>query len=310
MHWPQELSKKGHAFLRTQLDVMGDYGIKVVRTTDGIPVVIEVKHVSRPKRAHPMFPVWHRTRIVRASLDAEGNWRLHCSCLWSGLVGMPCRHLAAVNGGAALEDCVLRWHNATLRGEMDKYVHRFEDAGGGYVGALMSAVAMDRGKDAAPEAEWDGDVGDGDDFGGELEPVPTDAVAAAEDGAPQGASGSQSRTPALVAPARVAAAKDYNETRLAVTQTAAEITNILSGYIVSGDLASQAVRTESSEMLATARAGLLEEVLQLVRASVNEHDGPFQALKSGAANAVQISPGNSSQLNSAVRAGNAGTKGY
>merc|ERR1712153_208562 len=99
---------------------------------DGIPLAIEVKHVSSPKRAHSMFPVWHRTRVVTASLDVEGNWRLHCSCLWSGLMGMPCRHLIAVNGGAALEDCVLRWHNATLRGEMDELVHRFEDASGGY----------------------------------------------------------------------------------------------------------------------------------------------------------------------------------
>jgi len=114
--------------------------------------------------------------------------------------------------------------------------------------------------------------------------------------------------PALVQPARIAAAKDYNETKLAVTQTAAEITSILSGYIFSGDLATQAVRSESSEKLATARADLLAEVLRVVRATVAEHDGPFQALKSGAAIAEQIDHGNTSQLNSTVLPGNAATK--
>ena len=107
----------------------------------------------------------------------------------------------------------------------------------------------------------------------------------------------------------VAAAQDHNATKAAVSQTAQKITSISSDYVVSGGLASQAVRTESSEKLATARADLLAEVLRLVRASVKEHDGPFQALKSGAANAVQISPGNTSQLNSPVHPGNAATKG-
>ena len=81
----------------------------------------------------------------------------------------------------------------------------------------------------------------------------------------------------------VAAAQDHNATKAAVSQTAQKITSILSDYVyvVSGGLAFQAVRTESSEKLATARADLLAEVLRLVRASVNEHDGPFQALKSG-----------------------------
>ena len=113
----------------------------------------------------------------------------------------------------------------------------------------------------------------------------------------------------MAKPANMAAAKDYNDTKAAVTQTAQEITAILSGYIVSGELASQAARSESSAKLATARTDLLAEVLQLVRSTVTEHDGPFQALKSGAANAEQISLGNTSQLNSEVRPGNAGTKG-
>ena len=93
--------------------------------------------------------------------------------------------------------------------------------------------------------------------------------------------GAQLGLPALVAPAMVAAAQDHNATKAAVSQTAQKITSILSDYVVSGGLAFQAVRTESSEKLATARADLLAEVLRLVRASVNEHDGPFQALKSG-----------------------------
>ena len=72
----------------------------------------------------------------------------------------------------------------------------------------------------------------------------------------------------------VAAAQDHNATKAAVSQTAQKITSILSDYVyvVSGGLAFQAVRTESSEKLATARADLLAEVLRLVRASVNEHD--------------------------------------
>ena len=71
---------------------------------------------------------------------------------------------------------------------------------------------------------------------------------------------------------------------------------------IAGGMVTQLADTWQEEL-----GGLLEEVLRLVRASVNEHDGPFQALKSGAANAVQISPGNSSQLNSTVNPGNAAT---
>ena len=77
----------------------------------------------------------------------------------------------------------------------------------------------------------------------------------------------------MAKPANMAAAKDYNDTKAAVTQTAQEITAILSGYIVSGELASQAARSESSAKLATARTDLLAEVLQLVRSTVTEHDG-------------------------------------
>ena len=138
------LSKHGRNLLREQLDLMPGYEVRVAAISNDVPIAYSVRRRRRPKQIHSAFTVFHRTRLVKVvHSSVDGCQRLTCSCLWPTMMGLPCRHLCAVNKGASLEDCSVRWLNAATRGYVDDVLFDFKTRPDTYPGALKSPQAED-----------------------------------------------------------------------------------------------------------------------------------------------------------------------
>ena len=65
---------------------------------------------------------------------------MKCSCLFDSAMGLPCRHICAVNGGASLEDISMRWLMEVHLGCADDVF--LEHAGEGrHEGALATSAS-------------------------------------------------------------------------------------------------------------------------------------------------------------------------
>ena len=138
------LTKNGHARIREQLALIGEYSIVVVRRReDGKPSAWHVEHRLQARRAHPLFRVLRPSvRVVRLVEDADGVLRLLCSCPFAAAVGLPCRHICAVNGGATFEDVAVRWLMNSHQGCLDEVVFDDTAATKTYPGAMATDAAM------------------------------------------------------------------------------------------------------------------------------------------------------------------------
>ena len=72
----------------------------------------------------------------------DGVTRLRYSCMFSRMMGLPCRHMCAINKGASIEDVALRWLNAVARGELDELLFDFRSRPKTYPGAVQSEAAL------------------------------------------------------------------------------------------------------------------------------------------------------------------------
>jgi hypothetical protein len=138
------LSKHGRKLLREQLDLMTGHEARVAAISNGVPIAHCVRRRRRPKRIHSAFTAFHRTRLVKVvHSSVDGCQRLTCSCLWPTMMGLPCRHLCAVNKGASLEDCSVRWLNAATRGYVDDVLFDFKSRPDTHPVVLKSPQADD-----------------------------------------------------------------------------------------------------------------------------------------------------------------------
>ena len=136
------LTKHGHKLLRKELKMIEDYIVAVAKHADGVPIAWDVEHRHEPKPTHPEFrSLKPTTRRVTATTDADGSVRLMCSCGFAAAMGLPCRHICAVNGGASLEDAAVRWHMAAHQGFLDAVFSRLLAGDRRYSGALATAAA-------------------------------------------------------------------------------------------------------------------------------------------------------------------------
>ena len=135
------LTKAGHSFVRAELDAIKDYLVRVILCdAEGSPVSWLVQHRRQQRQPHEAFSCLRPAeRTVTATVDADGNMRLHCSCLLPAMMGFPCRHMCAVNGGATHSDVVVRWHMSSLKGHLNGVV--FAGRPQRYVGAVMTEHA-------------------------------------------------------------------------------------------------------------------------------------------------------------------------
>jgi hypothetical protein len=137
------LSGHGRKLLREQLEQMDEYVVKVLTALDGQPTSYSVTRRRRPMQVHEAFSVFHRTRTVAVEFHLlDGVARLRCSCMFSRMMGLPCRHMCAINKGASIEDVALRWLNAVARGELDELLFDFRSRPKTYPGAVQSEAAL------------------------------------------------------------------------------------------------------------------------------------------------------------------------
>jgi hypothetical protein len=137
------LTQHGHTMIRRELDLLKNYVVVVVaaRDVDGHPTAFNVSHRRATRPAHRLFrSLRPAVRRVKVSTDEDGNVRLSCSCPFPTMMGMPCRHICAVNGGASHGDVVVRYHMAALQGQLDAVVCA-ADAPSRYPGAVMTDYA-------------------------------------------------------------------------------------------------------------------------------------------------------------------------
>jgi len=136
------LTQHGHTMIRRELDLLKNYVVVVAaRDVDGHPTAFNVSHRRATRPAHRLFrSLRPAVRRVKVSTDEDGNVRLSCSCPFPTMMGMPCRHICAVNGGASHGDVVVRYHMAALQGQLDAVVCA-ADAPSRYPGAVMTDYA-------------------------------------------------------------------------------------------------------------------------------------------------------------------------